>query len=351
MDQPAPSPEQLGPDPAAPRQRRLAWLAAGLWTMLVAASLAWNLYAQQAEVMEMARAQARMAFDKDLLYRRWSAGLGGVYAPVTPLTPPNPYLEVPERDLRTPGGQELTLINPAYMTRMVHEMAQQSHGVRGHITSLRPLRPANAPDAWEARSLRGFERGLAEDSQRLEIEGRPYLRLMRPLPYEQACASCHARQGYQPGQVRGGISVSVPLEPLLAVARHHHYLMVLTHGLLWLLGLVGLILAFRGLERRQRARRQAEQARDQTLAELRQALEQVQALSGLLPICASCKRIRDEQGQWQGLESYISQHSRASFSHGLCPICAQKLYPELWRQEPPETDPQPASPGPRRAKP
>ncbi|MFQ5611488.1 MAG: ANTAR domain-containing response regulator [Anaerolineae bacterium] len=64
-------------------------------------------------------------------------------------------------------------------------------------------------------------------------------------------------------------------------------------------------------------------------AELRQALENVNLLSGLLPICASCKRIRDGQGNWQEIEAYIHDHSEAEFSHGICPDCARKLYPDL----------------------
>ncbi|HMQ52318.1 MAG TPA: response regulator [Anaerolineae bacterium] len=60
---------------------------------------------------------------------------------------------------------------------------------------------------------------------------------------------------------------------------------------------------------------------------LQQALDQVNLLSGLLPICANCKKIRDEQGRWQEVTVYIRDHSEAEFSHGICPDCMQKLYP------------------------
>lgn len=66
------------------------------------------------------------------------------------------------------------------------------------------------------------------------------------------------------------------------------------------------------------------------IAELRQALAQVKLLSGFLPICCSCKKIRDDVGYWQQIESYISAHSEVEFSHGICPECARKLYPELY---------------------
>lgn len=63
--------------------------------------------------------------------------------------------------------------------------------------------------------------------------------------------------------------------------------------------------------------------------ELEDALSKVKLLSGYLPICASCKKIRDDKGYWQEVESYIDKHSEAKFSHGICPDCIQKLYPEI----------------------
>lgn len=65
--------------------------------------------------------------------------------------------------------------------------------------------------------------------------------------------------------------------------------------------------------------------------ELEDALVQVKQLSGLLPICAGCKKIRDDNGYWQQIEVYIRDHSEADFSHGLCPDCAKKLYPTIFK--------------------
>jgi len=63
--------------------------------------------------------------------------------------------------------------------------------------------------------------------------------------------------------------------------------------------------------------------------QLRQSKEEVKRLSALLPICASCKKIRDDEGYWQEIESYLHSHSDTRFSHGICPECAKKLYPEF----------------------
>lgn len=68
--------------------------------------------------------------------------------------------------------------------------------------------------------------------------------------------------------------------------------------------------------------------RERLISELRKALAKVKQLTGLLPICATCKKIRDDKGYWNQIEAYISDHSEADFSHGICPECARKLYPE-----------------------
>jgi len=77
------------------------------------------------------------------------------------------------------------------------------------------------------------------------------------------------------------------------------------------------------------ARKLAENERERLIGELREALLKVKTLSGLLPICASCKNVRDDHGYWRRIESYISERSEAEFSHGLCPSCAKELHAEL----------------------
>jgi PAS domain S-box-containing protein len=77
------------------------------------------------------------------------------------------------------------------------------------------------------------------------------------------------------------------------------------------------------------AHKQTEVERDTLIHDLQDALASVKSLSGLLPICASCKKIRDDQGYWSQVESYIQSHSDATFTHGICPDCIKKLYPDL----------------------
>jgi len=80
------------------------------------------------------------------------------------------------------------------------------------------------------------------------------------------------------------------------------------------------------------ARKEAEMERDRVIGELKQALSEVKTLRGFLPICANCKKIRDDRGYWNRIEAYIEEHSDAQFSHGICPECARKLYPAYYKE-------------------
>ena len=73
----------------------------------------------------------------------------------------------------------------------------------------------------------------------------------------------------------------------------------------------------------------AEAEREKLIASLTRALDDVKTLSGIVPICSSCKRIRDDAGYWKQVESFLAEHTEARFSHGVCPECARRLYPEL----------------------
>ena len=75
-------------------------------------------------------------------------------------------------------------------------------------------------------------------------------------------------------------------------------------------------------------RKRTEAEKEQLIVQLQNAMQDVKVLSGFLPICAACKKIRDDTGYWRQIEEYISKHSNALFSHGICPDCSKKLYPE-----------------------
>jgi signal transduction histidine kinase/ActR/RegA family two-component response regulator len=238
-------------------------LLAVAWTIAVLLSLAWAYHLEQSSVTQMARIQAETAYEKDVLYRRWNTLHGGVYAPISQFAQPNPYLKHPNRDIITVDGLELTMINPAYMTRQIHELEITASGVAGHITSLLPLRPENQPDAWERAALLAFEQGVSEVFSLEAMDEQAYLRFMRPLVVEQGCLNCHAVQGYELGDVRGGISVSVPMAPLMAISNQKIGWMIFWYVLVWMGGVAGIVL----VSHHQNSRIQAEKAMRDALAQ------------------------------------------------------------------------------------
>ncbi len=236
-----------------------AWIFATCWTIVIILSLSWNISRQKSEMIEVATNEAKTIFEKDLVYYRWAAGHNGVYVPVSPTTKPNPYLQhLPESSAVTANGQLLTLVNPEYMIRQVYEMKPGPASALGHITSLDPIRGENAADAWESDALDAFEKGETLISSVEEIDGRPYLRLMRPMITESGCLKCHLQQGYEMGDIRGGISVAVPMSVLFSIYRKDIIMLVMAHLPLWIMGLTGIFFSSNRISQSMRKREVAE---------------------------------------------------------------------------------------------
>ena len=196
------------------------WL---LVALLASASLWLGLRQIDKDIAGIARERGAALFRLIEITREWNAHHGGVYVSVTEFTQPNPYLDHERRDLVDQYGRSLTLINPAFMTRQISALAHQANGAHFHITSRKPIRPANQPDTWEATALAAFESGAAGEMLAFFADGGgvlagPAHRYMPPLLVKPACLACHAHQGYRVGDVRGGISVTMPAERLLASA-------------------------------------------------------------------------------------------------------------------------------------
>jgi hypothetical protein len=156
---------------------RLAVVATLVWSVAMGGFLAWYAGTARDHMEQLARSEARIIFNKDLSFRRWVTSHGGVYAPVTDKTYPNPGLShLPERDIETPSGKKLTLMNPAYVMRQVMGDYAELYGGKGKLTSLRLVNPANAPDEWERAALLRFEHGEREIAEFADVDGEPHLR-------------------------------------------------------------------------------------------------------------------------------------------------------------------------------
>lgn len=424
-----------------------------LWTLIIVGFAAWAIYQTYQDEMNTALTAVRDSYKKDLVYRKWAAMHGGVYVPITEQTPPNPDLSnIRDRDIKTPSGKQLTLMNPAYMTRQVHEMGKELYGLRGHITSLNPIRPKNAPDDWEIKALKEFEKGVFEKgatelTSKELIDGKPYIRFMHALLVDEGCLKCHANQGYKKEDVRGGISVSVPWEPFRERIFGVLQMVAITYGFIWVAGFFAIVIGrrrlLRYLDERNRAVKEvmhydkllrrtgymalvggweldisdmqlfwseqvfhiheiepgttvtadeaigyyAPEARPRIQSAVQSAIESgipfdlelpmitakgssiwvrsqgeaeyidgnivkivgaiqditerkraeneretalagIKKLEGIIPICMYCKKIRDDKESWNNIERYITEHSEAEFSHGICPVCLEKNFPE-----------------------
>ena len=281
------------------------------------------------QTQELSLHYARAAFQSVVSTRSWNAGHGGVYVPITSETQPNPYLNAPNRDIETTTGLKLTKINPAFMTRQIAEISDARHMAHYHITSRDPIRPANKPDDWEREALNHFTKESPEASQfTIQPNGSTVFRYMAPLWTDRECLQCHAQQGYQEGDQRGGISVSMIADPIIKSRNLQAGQALQNYGIIWGLGMAGIALFYWLL--RNEIRRRGDVIEQQ----LQKALSDLHILSGLIPICSRCKKIRDDKGYWNHLEKYIERHSEAQFTHGLCQDCAQELYgQEKWFQK------------------
>ncbi|MBF0526612.1 MAG: response regulator [Deltaproteobacteria bacterium] len=222
-----------------------------IWTVVLTFLLSWNIRQARHQTVELVNHEAQAFFQLIVLTRSWNSVHGGVYVPITKETQPNPYLEIPNRDVTTAAGLALTKVNPAFMTRQVSEIAATKNVVQFHITSLKPIRPANAPDQWEAAALSSFEHGVKSRLELVSSGGDSgTFRYMAPLWVEDSCLKCHAKQGYKKDDVRGGISVSIQAAPFLLEQRGQTINLIFAYAIIWVLGLIGLIIGSHRLARK-----------------------------------------------------------------------------------------------------
>ncbi len=225
----------------------------------------------------IAHASALSNFNKDQAFRLWATKHGGVYVPVTEETLPNPYLKGDfEKNITTGGGKKLTLMNPAYMLRQMMGQFSHLYGVVGDIRSLKPLNKDNYPDDWEKTALENFEEGVDECSGVSVINGQEYFRFMRPMVVKEGCLKCHGYQGYKVGDIRGGVSISMPLTDLMDQQKksiYYHGLMVFAF---WSVGVAIFLYGFYMIRKRVVEREKAEE-------KLRMAHEKLDATITALP--------------------------------------------------------------------
>lgn len=251
----------LSPKPVFP------WLIA-IWSLLLLLLLILIDHKHQSTIQQMALADASVQLNKDTALRLWASSHGRIYIPIGPQVQADPLLgHLSERDIVSPSGRELTLINPATILRQLNSQYGERFGYRSRVTSLQPLRPDNAPDNWERMALHRIEEGEVEVVGTDLIDGEAHLRLLRPIQASDACLGCHNSQGYSVGEVSGGMEVMVPLLPYQQRAAHALTTDLSLYGSFWLLCLGTLLTIGRSLKRGT-LQRETAQRLQQTLYEL-----------------------------------------------------------------------------------
>jgi len=242
-------------------KRRYFFAGIILWTIIIGASLAWNIFDANRHSLKAARIEARTIFERNVIFRRWGAMHGGVYIAASGDIKPNPYLaDIPERDIITPSGRTLTLLNPAYMMRQTYELAEQEHGLRERLVSLEPINPENLPDEWERRALQGFGEDPVEANSLQSMDGVEYMRLIRPIEAVESCYLCHdAWKGSEVG-INAGLSISVPMAPFRSSFSARVFELFIGHLALWLAGVAGLVVCREMLKRSEEKRKIVEGA-------------------------------------------------------------------------------------------
>jgi len=254
------------------------------WAVVLLLSLFWNWRIADRHAHEMGSGEGRYAFKTVEAMRLWNAFHGGVYAPVEGRTKSNSEPEISERNIITHSGKKYTLLNPSHMTRQLAEVINKQSDVLLRLASLKPLNPGNAAQDWEAAALQTFAQGEAEHFAFIEQDGHTYSRYFAPLRIVQACIPCHKKQGYQVGDISGGLSVVFPASPILEPLLREKRNLEIAHFAIWLV-LSGISLFFlvgcrNQMLQLQEAKEQQEKRVGQRTAELQeQVVEQAQTLA------------------------------------------------------------------------
>ncbi len=165
---------------------------------------------QEELVVEQATRQAKMLFAQIKITRQWVADHNGLFFVKAPGVEENPFL--PDGQIQDVAGNWLVKRNPAMVTRELSAYAAREGMGQFNVTSLKPMNPNNSPDDFERSSLEGFDQGLREAVSIETSAGSHRLRYMAPLLVDSGCIECHTGQGYRIGDIRGGMSVSIPID-------------------------------------------------------------------------------------------------------------------------------------------
>ncbi|MEE4165259.1 MAG: DUF3365 domain-containing protein [Desulfocapsaceae bacterium] len=190
-------------------------------------------------VIGQANQQAKMMHRQLLLTREWISDHQGLFVVKTEQALENPYLD--QQSIHTDRGLTLVKRNPAMVTRELSEYAEKAGYGWFRVTSLDPINPANSPDPFEKSSLERFQdKDIEELTKIIRQDGEKRLRYIAPLKVKSSCLSCHAEHGYKIDDIRGALSISIPIEWADHIIAGNNRTIIMI-GLLSILTVIGLL--------------------------------------------------------------------------------------------------------------
>lgn len=235
----------------------IAWI--GVFFM----SVAFIASEVQGNAENQAFIRAKSIAERDMLYRQWAGHYGGVYLPHVESIDLDQF-QMPGHDSEvvTEDGLQLHLVSSASMTRQVFELGNSGSDFISRITSLDVTNPDNQPDMWESEALTNLKQTGAESFSAIAPSGDvEYARTLFPLKVEQGCLDCHVDKGYQPGDIRGGISILIPFHPFLEAEWEASRSVLMLAALFWLAGFFGIFFFSRKLSQQFQIISESEQQR------------------------------------------------------------------------------------------
>jgi len=185
-----------------------------VWAVLVSISLIWNIYSVFSNVKQLAKSNARSYLTTEETFRNWVSNHSSLYASLSENTPCNPLNS--DKGTTSPTIDTLTLLNPSNSDKQLKQTLIDSTQIFSHLSGFNALNPENKPDEWELNALKEFKKGNKEVYEFINVNNKNFLRLIQPLKIGQSCLNCHGSQGFKVNDIIGGISVSVPIQPLWA---------------------------------------------------------------------------------------------------------------------------------------
>lgn len=216
---------------------------------IISASYLFILYRtsvfDEAMILRNAEQQARMLYKQILLTRQWASDHKGLFILKRKGVEINPYLDLPT--VKDSSGHTYYMRNPAMITRELSKYARRDGLGHFRVTSLNPINPLNVPDDFERKSLLSFEKDSRENfGVENSAHGRN-VRFIAPLMVTKSCLNCHARHGYQAGDIRGGLSITIPINWADNLINKNTHSLILIGVVSVLLVTVALFLMFESL--------------------------------------------------------------------------------------------------------